>query len=149
MEAVMPTTPHTERHTIEPVQLLVAHAWRMPRVAMTIYLAHLRPDLAVTECLPEELPTSAEALRNAVVVCDAPTTSVRAHAKGWLTIPYDGPHVAVAGVGEQSRAFSSDDFDHVLAVLDDLVSGRWRPAADERVAGERTTLRGEGRDGTG
>jgi hypothetical protein len=91
----------------------------------------MRPDLVVTECLPEELPTDPESLRNAVVLCDYPSDAVQAYARGWLIMTYDGPQIAVAGVGERFRAYNGEDFDRILAVLNELVAGRWQPTDEQ------------------
>ena len=45
-------------------------------------------------------------------------------------IPFDGPHDAVAGVGERSRSFSLEQPDDLLRALDDLVAGRWADTPD-------------------
>ena len=111
-------------------RVLVTYEWRLPRTAMTQYLAHLRPDLAFVEVLPSELPEALAGSPGAVVVCDAPTPEIEAHAKGWLVVPFDGPHDAVAGVGERSHSFPLGAPEDILGALDDLVAGRWAETGD-------------------
>ncbi len=115
---------------IERPQILVSYEWHLPRTAMTQYLAHLRPDLAFAELLPSELLEALASTPDVVVLCDVPTPAIEAHAKGWLVIPFDGPHAAMAGVGDRSRCFSLEKPEDILGALDDLVASRWADTGD-------------------
>ena len=120
-------TEHQQNLAAIRPRVILVHPWELPRTGAVPYLAHLRPQYAFESMLPEAL---AEVLidtgNTIVVICDVPTPAIREHARGWLMMPFDGPHIATAGVGDESRSFPSDNFEDMLAALDDLVTGQWR-----------------------
>jgi hypothetical protein len=109
----------------ERPRVLVALAWVSVRSAFAPYLAQMRPHFVVQAVLPEALDTALEDGDAPVVLCDAPTPTIEARARGWLAFSFDGVHETVAGQGSFRTSVPNPDPVEFLALIDDLVAGRW------------------------
>jgi hypothetical protein len=100
--------------------ILVTHSLRSYREAVAAWLRGQRPALSVVECEPEALDVARTRYDPCLIICEAPTPSMRRNrtSLSWIQFCPAGSSISLVHVGMEERSIQDLHLSDILWIVD-------------------------------